>query len=151
MQAQSDPRCNNGNLHLVEEKDEHRESGSGFQLQDGIDFDLSKCALLGPQEKAARKLEQRLNMNQRPVIGMGVIKYFADNNAFRIKKMSLLPAPKSFCSDTSGTNGMQVSFYSRVAEVNEQGELSGDETTQSGTSNSSDEEELALGGVEQCQ
>ena len=34
-----------------------------------------------------------------------------------------------------------MSYYSKVAEVNAAGDLSGDETTQSGTSDSSDDED----------
>ena len=56
MQAQSDPRSNQGMVKLVDEVDEHRESSSGFQLEDGLDFDLRKNTILSPKEKALRKL-----------------------------------------------------------------------------------------------
>lgn len=68
------------------------------------------------------------------MIGMGVLKYLSSNE-FKITKSSLLPAAES--AETT-------KYYSKVAEVNEQGELSGDETTQSGTSNTSDEDDVAV-------
>ena len=42
LQAQSEPRCNSGVVRFVEEADEHRQSSSGFALEDGMDFDLNQ-------------------------------------------------------------------------------------------------------------
>ena len=97
-------------------------------------FDLKTDSLLGPKEKALRKLSIQMQRNTRPMIGMGVLKYLSSNE-FKITKSSLLPAAES--AETT-------KYYSKVAEVNEQGELSGDETTQSGTSNTSDEDDVAV-------
>lgn len=50
----------------------------------------------------------------------------------KITKQALLPESQST---------QQSTYYSKVAEVNERGELSGDETTQSGTSHSDEDDE----------
>ena len=72
-----------------------------------------------------------------PIIGMGVLKYM--NSAdFKITKSTLLP---SISAQPSHSGAKSMSYYSKVAEVNERGELSGDETTQSGTSEGSEEED----------
>lgn len=92
MQAQSDPRCNSSNIRFVEERDEHRESSSGFQLQDGIDFDINQSSMLGPKEKAIRKLNQRIKRNLRvPTdLGMGVLKHISSHDLNQAKQQNLL-------------------------------------------------------------
>ena len=73
------------------------------------------------------------------MFGLGVLKHLT-NSEFKITKSSLLPGQDS--------TGDTTKYYSRVAEVNERGELSGDETTQSsnsvGEATSDEEEDFAV-------
>ena len=122
-----------------EEEEEPENTVITSLLQKEIGRELPNDSLIGPKEKQAILRNQ---INIRASTGAGrhkitLLKYL-EKNELKIKK--LLPAPQQANSQV-GAASQPVNFYSKVAEVNEQGELSGDETTQSGTSDNSDDEE----------
>ena len=88
--------------------------------------------MVSPHEKANRKLKLQLSNQKRQKLYTEVLNQLKSDD-LKISKAQLL-------GDDSKTSGTKVSYYSRVAEVNAQGELSGDETTQSTNSNSEDED-----------
>ena len=75
----------------------------------------------------------------QPILNLGELK-LANTLDFKITKESLIPSnPWS-----QGGKSLTINYFSKVAEVNDKGELEGSETTNSDASASSEEDEVVI-------